>query len=573
MKKRMLKVGSIVLAACLSLSSALPVLAQESDQKIRVSFSDVTAGANTLQGEAKVMVSVSGVEGKVTIAQLVFDFGGDLQYRSTQFLKGADNPDERKVWLEQKNGNQLMTSIIAMDGINFNDSEDLFILTFSGTAGQAVSLSLSDLSQSYCIVNGEERKAEAKEAETFKASDKANVGKSAVINLELDKVSAFTAMNDSQITVKITNEDEAMRGDVINTTINTATISNGGHRDGTKPTKQLFVVTHTVVADSTYTVEISGIGYVTYKKTGVTFDEALNITNSEFIPGDVDNNGSVDATDKAMAQKLIDERDYSLAADFNRDGKVNTSDMTVFDGIKDTTEGGSTGGSTGGSAGGSSGGSTGGSSGGSAGGSSSGSSSGGSSSGGISDVSTSVKKEPFTDIESYAWAKDSIYTLKNRGIISGISETEFAPSNHIKRGDFVLILTRMLGISNEFTENFADVSADSYYYNAIGSAKAAGIASGDGDNFMPEATITRQDLITLAYRAFLNQGYITEADDLSVLNAFGDKADIAPYAQVAMASMIQNGIIQGADGLVNPLGFATRAEVAVMCARMLELMK
>jgi len=180
--------------------------------------------------------------------------------------------------------------------------------------------------------------------------------------------------------------------------------------------------------------------------------------------------------------------------------------------------------------------------------------------------------ETFTDLGNYAWAKESIYTLKNKGIISGISETEYAPANNIKRGDFILILTRMLSINDSFTENFADVPQSSYYYNAIGSAKTAGIASGDGVNFNPENSITRQDLITLAYRAFLSKGYIDETTDLTALDVFGDKNSISDYALAPLSSMVKAGIIQGSDGNVNPLGNATRAEVAVMCARLLALM-
>ena len=131
----------------------------------------------------------------------------------------------------------------------------------------------------------------------------------------------------------------------------------------------------------------------------------------------------------------------------------------------------------------------------------------------------------------------------------------------------------MLSINDAFAENFADVPAGKYYYNAIGSAKAAGIAQGSGENFMPENTITRQDLITLAYRAFLAKGYIEETDDMSSLNEFEDKDTIAAYAKTAMASMVKAGIIKGADGCVNPRGNATRAEVAVMCARLMELIK
>ena len=86
---------------------------------------------------------------------------------------------------------------------------------------------------------------------------------------------------------------------------------------------------------------------------------------------------------------------------------------------------------------------------------------------------------------------------------------------------------------------------------------------------MPEASITRQDLITLAYRAFLAKGYISESTDTNTLDIFSDKNDISDYASIAMASMVDAGIIKGADNKVNPLGNATRAEVAVMCARLL----
>ena len=131
----------------------------------------------------------------------------------------------------------------------------------------------------------------------------------------------------------------------------------------------------------------------------------------------------------------------------------------------------------------------------------------------------------------------------------------------------------MLSVNDEFSENFADVPESSYYYKAIGSAKKAGIAQGSGENFMPENSITRQDLITLAYRAFLSKGYIKENKDMSSLDAFTDKNSVSDYAKEAMSSMVSAGIIKGSDGLLIPLGNATRAEVAVMCARLYELIK
>ena len=531
-------------------------------------------------------------------------------------------------------------------GISFGDSEDVYIITFSGEPGDKVTLNVAD--DTFCVKDGSKITASAGTSGTATASDKGNKSATATVKLTMDKVTGFDASADTGITLKITSE--TTKGYVITTTLSNTPVQENGHRESTDiPT---FTITNDVLGGDTYTVELIGAGYVTYKKTGVTFDKALEITNADFIPGDVNGDGKVDADDKTLAEKSKNE-EFNAAADFDRNGKTDSADMTVFAGIaskttpakmsKPTVTGGtkkitvkwtkatdesvtgytikygtsstslsstkeidkadtvttditslsagttyyvqiaaknvsgtgeysdianaktnsdSTQGGGGGGGGGT--------------GGSGGSSGGGFSGGGATTPGTTTQPsttETFTDLANHAWAKDAIYTLKNKGIISGVSDTEFAPANNIKRGDFILILTRMLSVNDTFTENFADVPESAYYYNAVGSAKAAGIAQGSGENFMPENSITRQDLITLAYRAFLAKGYITETTDLTSLDTFGDKDSISDYAKTSMASMVKAGIIQGADGNVNPQGNATRAEVAVMCARLVELMK
>jgi len=86
-----------------------------------------------------------------------------------------------------------------------------------------------------------------------------------------------------------------------------------------------------------------------------------------------------------------------------------------------------------------------------------------------------VSKE-FVGLEKHVWAKDSIYKLQNAGIISGVSDSEFAPANNIKRGDFILILTRMLNTDAVVTDNFSDAPKDSYYYDSIAKAKVTFLA-------------------------------------------------------------------------------------------------
>lgn len=637
------KILSTAIAACLAFSS-MPAFADGTKQ-IKVTLTNVTAtDAATQYGEAKIKVSISGADGNISAVQNAFTFEG-LDYKNVQFLKGENNPPEC-IWVSPDKAKanadkKFSVGIAAPGGIAFGDNEEVYIITFSGEPGKKVTLDVAD--GTFCVTDGGSKiTASAEGTCEAAASAKENKSIDAVIKLTMDKITGFNAAAETGITLKITNQ--TTKGYVITDILSNKAVQEGGHRESTDiPT---FTVKNSVLAGDKYTVELYGAGYVTYKKTDVTFDKPLEITNANFVPGDVNDDGKVDADDKALAEKSKNG-DYNEAADFDRNGKTDSADMKVFDGISDktvpakmtapTVTGGSKkitvkwtkptdesitgytikygtnkdkltstkeidkadtvnaeitglsastayylqiaaknasgtgeysdianaktdsdstqgGGGTGGSGG----------------------SSGGFSGGGATTPGTTTQPsttETFTDLENHAWAKDAIYTLKNKGIISGISDTEFAPANNIKRGDFILILTRMLSVNDTFTENFADVPESAYYYNAVGSAKAAGIAQGSGENFMPENSITRQDLITLAYRAFLAKGYITETDDTASLDAFADKDDISDYAGTAMASMVKAGIIQGSNGNVNPKGFATRAEVAVMCARLCELMK
>ena len=638
------RIGTIAIAACLAFSS-MPAFADGTKQ-IKVTLTDVTAtDAATQYGEAKIKVSILGADGNISAVQNAFTFEG-LDYKNVQFLKGENNPPEC-VWVSPDKAKanadkKFSVGIAAPGGIAFGDKEEVYIITFSGEPGEKVTLNVAD--GTFCVTDGGSKiTASAEGVCEAAASAKENKSIDAVIKLTMDKITGFNAAAETGITLKITSQ--TTKGYMITDILSNKAVQEGGHRESTDiPT---FTVKNSVLAGDKYTVELYGAGYVTYKKTDVTFDKPLEITNADFVPGDVNNDGKVDADDKALAEKSKNG-DYSEAADFDRNGKTDDSDMKIFEGIADTKApakmtaptvtgsskkitvkwtkpadesitgytikygtskdkltstkeidkadtvnaeitglsastayylqiaaknasgtgeysdivsaktdsestqgGGGGGGSTGG-------GSTGGS---------------GYTPSTPNNPTTPASGETFTDLENHAWAKDAVYTLKNKGIISGVSDTEFAPANNIKRGDFILILTRMLGVNNEFTENFADVPESAYYYRAIGSAKAVGIAQGSGENFMPENSITRQDLITLAYRAFLAKGYITETDDTASLDAFADKDDISDYAGTAMASMVKAGIIQGSNGNVNPKGSATRAEVAVMCARLCELMK
>lgn len=177
----------------------------------------------------------------------------------------------------------------------------------------------------------------------------------------------------------------------------------------------------------------------------------------------------------------------------------------------------------------------------------------------------------FADLGNHAWAADAIANLVNKGIIKGTSATTYSPAKNIIRADFVALVVRMFNLSSADTANFADVNASDYFAAELAIAKNNGIVGGIGDNkFAPRGNITRQDMMVMLYRAMQKLGIElngTQAADVS------DMDTVSEYAKEAVETLMANGIINGKNGKIDPMANATRAEVAVMLNRVLDLVK
>jgi hypothetical protein len=176
----------------------------------------------------------------------------------------------------------------------------------------------------------------------------------------------------------------------------------------------------------------------------------------------------------------------------------------------------------------------------------------------------------FTDIANH-WAKDSIGKVVSRGLLKGVSDTEFAPEERTSRAMVVTVLHRYDGEKKAGFGKFTDVSAGTWYSDAVSWAAANGIVKGTTETtFAPNDNVTREQLATILYQyaQYKNVANDTKGD----LNKFGDNAKISGYAVDAMKWAVGNGIITGKDGnLIDPQGVATRAEVAVMLQRFIDL--
>lgn len=174
----------------------------------------------------------------------------------------------------------------------------------------------------------------------------------------------------------------------------------------------------------------------------------------------------------------------------------------------------------------------------------------------------------FEDMTNHPWAVEAVNALSAKGIVNGVSKTEFDPARQVNRADFTLMLTRLTGKTAEVTDNFADVTADKYYYKEIGMAKALGIAAGRGDNlFDPTGIVSRQDMAVMAYRVLKADGKMEHPASTGALNKFADSGEAADYAREALEAFVEKGLLSGDGGNLRPTGGATRAEAAVLLWR------
>ena len=86
--------------------------------------------------------------------------------------------------------------------------------------------------------------------------------------------------------------------------------------------------------------------------------------------------------------------------------------------------------------------------------------------------------------------------------VKKLAENEFGPVQAFTRGEAVNLLSKIFKfLSANDDPGFADVDKTHIYYDAIASAAAAGMISGDGNSdFRPDAPITKEDFLTMVSR-------------------------------------------------------------------------
>jgi len=101
---------------------------------------------------------------------------------------------------------------------------------------------------------------------------------------------------------------------------------------------------------------------------------------------------------------------------------------------------------------------------------------------------------------SKGFGKQVNYVI-GHGIFKGDGRGNYALQDYVKRGDVMVMIVRSFMFSTVFGPNFPDVEVNSYFFNAIATAKSMGIAKGDGKKFHPKKYVTIKEAIALIERS------------------------------------------------------------------------
>ena len=179
---------------------------------------------------------------------------------------------------------------------------------------------------------------------------------------------------------------------------------------------------------------------------------------------------------------------------------------------------------------------------------------------------------PYTDVSDADWFYNEVTYAYEKGIMTGINDTTFAPYDSLARAQFAIILHRLNGEPQmEYTDRFHDVGEGLWYTDAILWAADTDVVTGySNGNFGPADKINREQMATMMYRYAEYKGYSLEGGvDYS---QYEDAANVSDFAQEAMSWAVGNGIITGKydETQLDPQGEASRAECAIIMMRFIE---
>lgn len=169
-----------------------------------------------------------------------------------------------------------------------------------------------------------------------------------------------------------------------------------------------------------------------------------------------------------------------------------------------------------------------------------------------------VRLNDFLDTKGH-WAHDTILKCAEYGLVVG-NQGKFMPNQPMTRGQFAVVIDRMLGLDTMAYNLYNDLPNDAYYRDSILKCVAAGYINGVSANQVnPNGYATREQVATIICRIFeIDTSYYG-------YTSFVDDAKISAWAKPSVAAVQRLGYMVGDNAKrFNPQSNITRAEVLTL---------
>lgn len=155
------------------------------------------------------------------------------------------------------------------------------------------------------------------------------------------------------------------------------------------------------------------------------------------------------------------------------------------------------------------------------------------------------------------WSAPAMTHAVQNGLLNG-SDGKILPKGLLTRAQMATMVNRAFASSAKASlTGFTDMIPGVWHYDEMAKSVQMGVFQGANGKLSPNDPITREQAFAVLARAFgLADG------KASSLDKFSDGTQVSSWARGAVAALVEQGYVSGADGALNPQSYITRAEFA-----------
>ena len=168
------------------------------------------------------------------------------------------------------------------------------------------------------------------------------------------------------------------------------------------------------------------------------------------------------------------------------------------------------------------------------------------------------------------WGYEAMRFCVESGFITPDADGRWLPNHYVTRGEFVSALGRACGADSAYPTDslsfYRDMTPGRSDAPFVAWAWDEGLMNGSDGLFLPDDTLTREQMATVVARWLLSRSGQLRTSSLSV---YSDSSAISSWAEQGVSVCTGEGVVQGSNGAFLPKGKLTRAQICTVLQRLI----